>query len=236
MASTASPFVHQQVPSGPAGGSAFVPDEDKHLTGPRAPSMPSASPYYLKHHESRWQLMGGKVLPILGRLTMRAGVAGVTTGATRGSVSMRAARAATEERGWTLIPFDSIPDHHAVPGQPKSYMRRLANRPDVALTIYEIAYPGTAETVSDQARYVEFLEHQITSGVVAPAPTYVIERMIRKCSDKLERASDLAASVPSKKIEARRLAADLKTLESILASRIGHLVPAEGAPFAPDEE
>lgn len=215
---------------GVAGGSAFIPREDAETKGVSPPTMPGSPAFYFKSHPKRWQVLHGKIVPILGRLQLRPGVAGVQEGRD-GGVSLRAARAAQEERGWTLIPFDAIPESHGT-----SYLQQLELRPDVVLSIYERAYPGSSETTADEPKYLEFLEHLVDAKVIPPVETHVLESMLTDRERQLARAMDLAASNPSKKADVDRLQVEVETIEGELRNRTRHVIPSKGAAFTPGAE
>lgn len=214
--------------SGVAGGIAFTPKEDAETKGVTPPTMPGTPAFYFKSHPKRWQVLHGEIVPILGRLQLRPGVAGVQEGRD-GGVSLRAARAAQEERNWTLIPFDAIPASHGT-----SYLQRLEARPDVVLSIYERAYPGSSETTADEPMYLEFLKHLVSAKVIPPVETHVLESMLSDRERQLARAMDLAASNPSKQSDVDRLKVEVTALEAELKTRQRHVIPSKGEAFKPE--
>lgn len=226
-----SPFVtssHQ--PTGAVAGSAFVPAEDAELRGNHAPQLSPRPAFYYLAHPERWQVIEGKVLPLLGSMKIRAGVGGAVAGRTPGSVNLRAAKVDAEQKRRTIIPITSIPDAHATPGVPKSYLKKVEGCPNVTLSLYEDAFPGSRETRPDTKRFVEFLEYQIESGVIAPAGIHILERMLDHRQKALERVLAKDGKNVAKK---ERLEHEIEVIGAEIKARVKTAKPVKGAPVDP---
>jgi hypothetical protein len=161
-------------------GAAYVPD-----LGPVSRAQPptkveAAPPFLLTAHPERWTVMGGKVVPLFGRLVLQAGVGGVSAKG-GGKLDAADARNMAEDRGWRVIPVDAVPDAHASVDADgrivKSYLYRPEGRPDVTLLRYTKCFPGSAAIEVDEAGYLEFCDHLVTSGVIAPPQPYALEKL-----------------------------------------------------------
>ena len=209
-------------------GSAYVPDLG--TVGREAPvtMVDAQAPFVLKAHPERWTVMGGKVVPLFGRLVLQAGVGGVA-GRRAGRLDVGDARNMSEERGWTLIPVDAVPDSHATTdahGNPvKSYLYRPTGRPDATLLIYTKCFPGSKITEVDVPRYVEFCEHLVASGVIAPPKAYALEKLRQRIEHEAGELANRARAHAQYKPAADAAASQLATIaEAIEALR----VPAVG--------
>ena len=214
--------------TGAVAGSAFIPGEDAVLKGNTHPTMGPRPAFYYFAHPDRWQVIDGKVLPLLGTLKLRAGVDAVSPGRLPGQVNAHAAKVSAQQKRRTLIPFESIPDTHATPGQEKSYLRRLDGRPDVVLSIYELAFPGSAETRCDTKRWVEFLQHQVDAKVVPDVATHVLEGMLEERIKRMERMSEGKDFSP-KSARYLHLGKQVEVLKARLAERLKDVQPAAGS-------
>ncbi len=200
----------------------------------RAPRIPKRAAFLYFAHPERWQILDGEVLPMLGKLKLQPGVMGVQRGRERGAVNLRLARVACEERGRTIIPVSSVPDAHVTPGEPASYLRTVDTVGGaVVLSRYEQAFAGSSATKCDRPRWVEFLRHQVDSGVVAPAPTWVLERMRDARRKTLER---MEANGSTNKTKSERLQAEIDVLDGVLASRMETVQPVGGSSALPSVE
>ena len=206
-----------QAPSGPAAGSAYVPNVSGHKRGTPSPRCETSPAFALMYHPNRWGVQGGKMRPILGRMRFVSGIGGCEDGP-NGTVKAGIARVNAEDKGWTLIPFGVLPPSQAYRG---SYLYTLkdSGRPDVVLTYWSKAYAGSSALRSDLDLKYEFLDHIVDSGVIPECPTYVIERVLDEARARLERAEDKAQTVPSWKPKARAIKAEVKVLETALKAR-----------------
>ena len=210
-------------------GSSFVPVLEATRNGTPVTRVEARSAFYLRAHPERWQIMGGQLLPLLGRLPIMPGLNGAELGR-GGAVRMATAKARCEERGWTIIPFDAVPKGHG-----SSYLWQPEGRPDLTLLIYERAYPGSTETRCDEAGLVEFLANLVDSGIVDPAPAYIIEKMLEKSRGAYSRAQDAAQTVPSKRIDVERIGKEIAVLEAALVARVEKMQPVGGSEVVFDD-
>lgn len=172
--------------------SSFVPDMGT-LEGAPTTAVPASPPFLYAFHPHRWGVMGGRVVPMLREVPLRAGVDGVWQ--TRdGRFQLSDLMGGLREQGWTVIPVHEIPESHKTPGQPPSYIVKPEGRPDVHISLYTRVFPGTAYTEPDLERYLEFIEHLIGKGLVAQPETYILERLKNQIGTDLARATDRARS------------------------------------------
>lgn len=224
-------FVPADVPSPKtdnAGGEAYLPDLGSTIRVAPLTMVDPCAPFLLKAHPERWTVMGGKVVPSFGRLVMQSGVDGVE-GRKGGKLDLGTARNMNEERGWTLIPPDAVPDSHATTdangNKVKSYLYRPTGRPDVTLLIYTKVFPGSKQVEVDVPRYVEFCEHLIASGVIEGPKVYALEklraRMEHEAAELGNRARQFAQYAPAAKSAADALAVVTAEVERLRAAPVG---------------
>ena len=225
-----SPFLND----GAADGQEFIPADGTGTRTMRRTEVPSIAPFMLKHHPKRWTVMGGKVIPAFGRLKFIPGVNGCNVSIDRAGVETvqpGQARLAAEEAGWIMIPFASTPPTHGL----TSYLWKPSGRPDLCLLRYERVYTDSDTIECDEVRYLEFCQYQIDSGVIKPPAPHVLRRMRDDLQQRFEAASDKAATVPSYKSVAARLAKDVAAIEAELAKRTETARPvADGDTYSPD--
>lgn len=218
---SAPAFVPTDTPAKSGGGSAYVPD-----LGPVNRSAPptkvdACPPFLLKAHPERWTVMGGKVIPCFGRLVLQAGVSGVSA-RPGGKIDAADARNMSEDRGWTLIPVDAIPDHHASldadGNMVKSYLYRPEGRPDVTMLRYARCFPGSAQVEVDEAGYVEFCEHLMDTGVVARPQAYALEKLRARMEHEAGELADRAKDQSAYSASAAKAAAQLAVVTEALAA------------------
>ena len=175
-------------------------------------------PFYFMAHPERWLIESGRVLPHLGKLKVQGGMSGM--GASRSGKVTRIglAKGRMEERGWTIIPQDSIPPQDVADGW-DTYLCSPDGRPSVTMSIYDEVYPDSTEQGVDTPRWVRFLEHQITTGVIPPCPVYVLKRMLEKATDSHLSCADKAHNLPSMVPQAKYWAGVISLLERELSKR-----------------
>lgn len=208
---TDSPFVTPSStlprPSGPAASVPFAPALAGAQRGVPPPKLASRPAALLMAHQERWGVEGGRLRPILGTLTLQAGIDGITEEG--GRLRIGDARINREERGWTIIPPETLPPSQAHRGQ---YLTALADRPDVRLFYWQSAFAGSAEIRRDDALYYEWLDYVVASGAVPPCQDYVIDTLIERAEAGLLRAQDKARVHPSALPMIDRLTAELGVL------------------------
>lgn len=207
-----------------AAGSPFVIDEGSPGGEPltRAPDAPA---FFYAAHPERWQVFGGQIVPQLARIKIRGGLGGIGSSRNGRPTRIGQVRARWGERGWTVIPLDAIPDEHATAGEPRSYLWQPEGRPNLHLSIYELCFSGSARTACDESRFCAFLAHLVTSGIVAPCPIYVLERMRDDERRRADRAADAAHNVPSQAPVAALHAEHLAILDAEIDKRTAKAVP-----------
>ena len=226
--------VTQAAPSGAVGGAAFVPGVDRDMGPNRAPRLTQRAPFLYFAHPERWQILDGDILPLLGKLKLQPGVMGVQRGRAAGAVNLRLARVACEERGRTIIPVDSVPPAHVAPGEAPSYLRSIdSSSGSVVLSRYAQAFAGSAVTKCNEVEWAEFLRHQISAGVVEPAPVWVLERMRDSRAKSLER---MESNQSTNRAKRERLQAEVEVLDAMIAQRMEVAAPVAGTSAMPSVE
>lgn len=234
-----------------AEGGAFVPFEGPTSRGGAPVTKVDACPPFLQtFNPKRWTVMGGRVIPLLGRIPFMSGVNGATaiidrtTGAEK-AVQPSMARGMAEEKGHIIIPFNEIPDSHArMHGQDlanKSYLWKPRGRPDVTLSIYTKCYPGDTTLDCDEKHYLEWIEYLQDRGIIPTPPAYVLRRMLAKMEQERDDLADKARAKPSLAPLLERAEADVRAVQAELEKvegtrREAPPAPDTGTAFTPDAE
>jgi hypothetical protein len=195
-------------------GSPFVPTEAGTDSGDPVTRVPPRPAFYFKAHRKRWAVIGGKVLPVLGKVVLRDGVNNVTRNRMGDYVTGKA-KASAGDRGWRIIPWDSVPPSQGL----TSYLYQPDGRPDVSLCYTDRCYPGDTRIDCDEELWIEFLEYQVSSGAVEPCPPYVLSQMLEAARKLLTVAQRDARTVPSRQADAARLADEVATIEAALKTK-----------------
>jgi len=218
MAKAKSPaFVPTDTPHAAPTGTAYVPDLGPVTREQPATQVDACPPFLLKAHRERWTVMGGKVIPLFGRIVLQAGVGGVSS-RPGGKIDAADARNMAESAGWTIIPTTAIPDHHASAGGVKSYLYRPESRDDVTLLIYTKCYPGSKILECDAPRYVEFCEHLQDSGVIDRPPAYVLDKLLQRLTHEAGALADRSRNQSSYSGAAAEAAAQVAVVAAQLAT------------------
>jgi len=184
----------------------------------------ASAPYMLKAHPNRWAVVGKQVVPQFGRVVLQPGINGVQRVGTRLNASE--ARAAAEDRGWKLIPFEAVPAHHVAPGQQPSYLYCPEGRPDATLLLYQRCYPGSERSDCDEVRYLEFCAHLETAGIINPPALWVLEQLAEKLHREADALADKAREHTSYKTSAARAAAACVVVDELIEARQTAAVPS----------
>ena len=173
------------------------------------PRLPPSPPFLLLAHPDRWQVMLGKVVPLLGRLLLQPGLANVSA-ARDGSARWQEAAAKREERGWVSIPWD-------VDGPNTSYI--VQPNPGAHIEKWARTYPRSDKIDCDEAGYRDWLVSLIARGIVPPPPAHILRRMIDTERSHMTQAMEASSTSPTAKAEVARLEKLIAVLEAELATQ-----------------
>jgi hypothetical protein len=182
--------------------------------GPSLPRLPVTPPFIFKYHPARWQVLRGRVVPLLGKLKLVDGGNGVTIDRDSGRPSLATAKAMLESQGWALIPLKATQDG-------KSYCVRVQGSA-IHVERWAKTFPGSDKIQSDDKAYVEWLCWLREERIIPPPASYTIEALISKYTDQLSKI--LAKGRPLEGTEqyadARRATDAIEVLERELAEAI----------------
>jgi len=200
------------------------------MGGPsRVTKVAPGPPFLLKVHPSRWQVLGGRVLPCPGKHKLQAGLNAVELDRHSGRLKAGTSLAEAKERGWQILPHDDLP-----PGTDEgSYLYRPDGRGDVVLLIWERCFAGSATIRSDADGWVGYLSWLVDAGRVEPAPLYVLEGMLDAAQERLDRAQDRVRTQPSAQVDVDREVAIIAVIEGEIEQR-GAAEPVRQAPAGLD--
>ena len=188
------------------------------------------APFLLMAHPRRWEVVRGKVRPMLGRMFLVPGVSNVAAGP-NGSLRIGMAKIHYEGRGWQILPAATLPPSQRYRG---SYLSRPAGRADVTLAYWEQCFPGSAALRCDEGLKDEFLDWLMDSGTIPVPPLYVLERLRDEARQEAATLADRAQTVPSAKPMAKAAAERAKVLDAMISGREGERVPSESVPVSVD--
>ena len=180
-------------------------------------NLPRTPPYYLKWHPLRWQCIEGEWLPQLGRLVMEPGIGGVDS---RGNTQL--AEVAAARRGWTIIPWEVIPD---------TYLQVVeGTRGPVYLSRFlEVKQIGTRAILkTDKEGWLDFLRMLMDEGIITPPDPDVLEFLTDVQRKRYERILGEIRNNPARKA---RLAPEQEKLAGMEAGIVEEAeIQAEAAP------
>lgn len=175
------------------------------------PRLPASPPFLLMAHPDRWQVMLGRVVPLLGRLLLQPGLANVAANRD-GSPRWKEAAAKREERGWISIPWD-------VDGAGTSYV--VQPNPGAHIEKWARTYPRSEKIDCDELGYRDWLLSLVARGILPPPPAHILRQMIDTERGHLARALEASLTSPSAKVEVARLEKVIAVLEAELAEQAG---------------
>lgn len=210
-----------------AAGVSVLPNMGAAPGGVPLTRVEACGPFILKAHPARWTVMGGKVIPQLGRIALMPGLNSISKIGDR--INASEARAASADRGWKVIPFGHIPPAHMQPGQEPSYLYSPEGRPDVTLSIYTRCYPGSERLDCDEARYIEFCEHLVSSGLIDPPALWVLEQLAEKLHRESDGLADKAREHSVYKSASEKAIAARDVVDALIEERRRTVTPSRGA-------
>lgn len=191
---------------------------EKTKTPPRLEESP---PFLFTHHPEAFLVMGGKVVPRLGKFKLLGGVNGVDANSKTGEVIAEDALNELKSKGYEVIPAD-------VDGEGTSYVRRPKAAPHVHISKWEKVYHGSSKIDCDVKGYTEWCASLVERGVLPPPPVYILERLEADLRRQLEELEDKRGVESLRK----RIAGDLAAVEAELEIRR----EAEGSELVDDLE
>lgn len=159
--------------------------------------------------------MGGELLPILGKMRLMPGVAGVDY---RGEYLV--AKAAKERRGWVVLPWDIIPSQafgeeyseyllYWNGGQGKIYTE-IWTRP------IQMGPTGQPTWEADTEGYLKFLRELAASGAVGQPHPALLQTMVQQLKGRIDRAEPRAATIPMVARQLEQHREELRIVQSLL--------------------
>ena len=148
-------------------------------------NLPPSPVFFLKYHPARWGVIGGQILPILGRLAVSPGVGAVDK---RGDTALAEAEAA--KRGWRVIPWEAIQILHP---ERSTYVKVYeGKRGKVHLTMWETprAVGGRVRVHVDEEGYHEWLRALIDEGIIPPPDPDIVDALLEQADSVIARTQD----------------------------------------------
>lgn len=176
---------------------------------PEAPRLTPRPAYLFLWHRERWQVLAGRVVPLLGQLVLQAGVGRVKQ-RKDGTFDVSEALAHKAKRGWNLVPLD-------VDGPGTSYLWRPTR--GVVLTRWEQPHAGSSVVTTDVEAYAAWCASLVDRRVVPEPAPYVLEAMLAAYEAERLRLADMAIAHPSARPDLQRVSAVVDVIRAELARR-----------------
>lgn len=170
------------------------------------PKLDESPPFLFTHHHEAWLVMGGRVVPRLGKLKLAPGLNGVELNTKTGEIQAQGAIDSARENGLVVLPVD-------IDGDGTSYLCSPVGAPHATLSRWERVYAGSHQVDCDEPGYVKWCLSLVERGFISPAPIYVLERMRARLTREIE---DLAEA-KSAASYIKRLQRDLAAVEAAIA-------------------
>ncbi len=169
---------------------------------PKLRMKPSPNFLYM-HHPQRWQYKNGKILPLLAKLNQTPGLMNVSH---KGG-DMTKAIAGQIQNGWQILPHDIIEG---------GYVRVYDGfQGKVHLSKWETPRQhgnNSIKPATDAEGYDAFLEGLLNEGIIKPPADWVLESMVSKARDRVQRLAPYTTTEAGKNEHANALK-DLEALE-----------------------
>lgn len=181
-------------------------------SGPEAPlpTVPGNGPWLFKAHPlGDLAVLGSPgaeaVVPILRKMALVPGIAGVAADKRTGRMRVRQALQSQGDRGWIVIPHD-------VDGPGTSYLREVA--PGLVLSRFETVYAGSGEVQVDEDAFVDWTRSLITRGILPPPSPAKLAKLRRRTAETLAIAQDRARDVPSMRAMVDKLTRHIAVIDA----------------------
>jgi len=185
ITSTVGPVVQPPTPDKRFSGSvAPQPTRRAPLKSGPPPKLEPSPEFFYFHRYNDWSVVGGRIVPMLRKFKVKAGINGVTQryqgeGAERVTVIYyQDALLDLQKTGATIIPRD-------VDGPDTDYCYQPVGCPHAWLSRWEHAFPGEAETEVDREGFTEWCATLVDRGVVRAPPVRLLDRLLQKVEQQL---------------------------------------------------
>lgn len=189
----------------------------------RAARLPMAERPYkwaYAYLPERWQVLHGKVVPMLGVMFL---VPGLNGGTTRRAVEAR------EERGWTVL--DPMIDGESYIYECQSRSMSGVLQP-LYLSRFEEAHEGSDHITCDSEGYAEWLAGLVDSGKIPKPAPYVLTTLRAQLKQRVSNMIDACRLTPSMSDLLEAAKADLEVVDAAIKSATSNAKPASKRPVA----
>lgn len=194
------------------------------------PDVPAQSPFWLVYAPDRWDVVAGKLIPLLYRLSATPGANGVDRAGTKPEPS--AALAAAERLGHIVLDWRIDGKAYLRSFQVGEGVDRKTGQPVKIMswhTRWEQLYAGSREIESDTVGYADWVSGLIDKGLLPKPRPYVLQRLKTTFDNHVTRAIKKAAGREDDATVVRRRR-DLAVIEAAI-EKYGR----KGTPVAPVE-
>ena len=179
--------------------------------GARLPLAQRPHKWAFAFHPDRWQVMCGRVVPMLATMFVVPGLNGVPT-----SGSARRAVEAREERGWTILdPMIDGEDSYVFESQS---ITPYGTVQPLYLSRWETAHAGSDHVSCDSEAFSAWLAGLVAAGkIAAPAP-YILANLRSTLKGRVSALVDACRLTPSMSDLLDAARADLDVVEQAIKS------------------
>jgi hypothetical protein len=196
---------------------------------PRVPPQPA---FFLVYAPDRWDVLEGKLVPMLYRLSLNPGANAVTRGQ-GGRPDATDAIAQVERNGHFPLQWTVDGSSYLRAFQVGLVQDRRTGAPVKVMswhTKFEQLYAGSEYIQSDTVGYVAWLESLIARRLLPQARPYVVERLVRFYEQKLHKSMNRLGGSSEVVVEYKR------RLGIVLGEQARRSVDSRGAPAVPDTD
>jgi len=173
-------------------GASYTPEFATRDLGLGHPWIDATPAYILVYSPQRWMVMDGRLVPMLSKLPLLAGVNRIEIDKDK-RIRFASTRAKLEEEGRIPIPYEWGPGGD-------SYLTTVETRPNGSQTIrtayvsvWETCHAGDRIPAPDETGYSKWLAGLVTSGKLPGCPPHLARRLLERATEHLEEAEALSA-------------------------------------------
>ncbi len=202
------------------------------------PKLPASPPFVFATKWDLWQVVAGKLVPVLRAFRTKPGLNGTKIRKADGALNAKAYWTKKEEQGWKILKDVTLTED----GEP--YLYEAA--PGVWLSRWESAVGGSSIVLTDDAGFAAWAEWLVAEGHVAPIQPHVLEALYEEARKDAAMAADEAKHSEVGRDRLEKLSARFAAVEAAhtapaakakpKAGRGGKAPPALVADGEPDDD
>lgn len=168
--------------------------------------LPANGTWWYMHHPSRWQLIDGEWLPMLGQMVAEPGVNKVDKDGNTDLTEI-----AKRKQGWTIIPWEIEPGGYCIAWEGRNGPVHLSKWEHPQMLA------GQVRIKSDTAGYWAFCKRLLVDGVISVPDEAFIDAIIER---QLQRVETLRKAAPTHPASALVLPSEEATLAEMSDAKV----------------